>query len=225
VKHLKHTLAIVLSVAVAGLLPWSHAHAQDANLLVKHWTRSTGSDGITRTVEYSERVYRRSSQLWIERVLPADVHSVADHVSAGSDHRHIDASTAARWISRDADGTLHVRLVPPHDGVVVEVSKTDYANIGFDGSWDAAWHLMDPAALKRLVRHAPNGDLVRYDGKSAEQAIKVVWSQRGGHPMSVLSTAGLTQRRTTVQAVAAPHGAPWERLGNLTRKDYSDYLD
>lgn len=223
--RLKRTLAILLSVAAGALLPWSHAQAQDANLLVKHWTRTTGSDGITRTTEYSERVYRRASQLWVERVLPAGAHSVADHAKAGADHRHIDASTAARWISREADGTLRVRLVPPHDGVVVEVTKTDYANIGFDGSWDAAWHLMDPAALKRLERHASNGDLVRYDAKSAEQAIEVVWSQRAGHPISVLSTAGSTQRKTTVQAIAQPKVAPWDQLGKLNRKDYSDYLD
>ena len=222
---LKRMLAILLSVAAGALLPLAQAQAQDANLLVKHWTRTTGSDGITRTTEYAERVYRRASQLWIERVLPAGAHSVADHAKAGADHRHIDASTAARWISRAADGSLNVHLVPPHDSVVVAVAKTDYANIGFDGSWDAAWHLMDPAALKRLERHAPNGDLVRYDAKSAEQAIEVVWSQRGGHPMSVLSTAGLTQRKTTVQSIAPPRVAPWDQLGKLNRKDYSDYLD
>lgn len=214
-----------LVVGAAALLPAASAQAQDADLLVRHWSRSVGADGITRTVEYSERVHRRASTLWVERVLPAGAHSHEAHAKGGAAHRHIDVSTAARWITREANGDVRLRLVPVDDKVLVDVAKTDYENVGFDGSWDAAWHLIDPAALKRLQRRSQVGELARYGAKDKGRQIDVVWNTRGQHPVSVASTSGLTQRRTTVQTIAAPKRAPWDHAQTLNKKDYSDYLD
>ena len=211
--------------AAAVLLPLASAQAQDADLLVRHWTRSVGADGITRTVEFSERVHRRASQIWIARLIPSGAHSRAAHAKGGSDHRHIDVSTAARWITREADGSTRLRLVPVEDKVLVDVAKADFGSVGFDGSWDAAWYLMDPAALKRLKLHGKTGDVARYGAAGKGVRLEVSWNTRGQFPVSIDSVAGLTHRRTTVQVLPAPRQLPWENTHAHNKKDYSDYLD
>ena len=61
----------------------SLAAPPDLNLLVKHHMTELGADGVTRTVSFAERVYRRDGMVWIERVLPPEAHREADHAKGG----------------------------------------------------------------------------------------------------------------------------------------------
>ena len=207
------------------LLACSPVYAQDVELLVKHTAVSFGPDGVKRSHEFSERVSRAKDSLWISRVLPKESHSEHEHAKGGKEHKHIDVTTASRWISRDADGAVQMRLVPNDEKVVVAVSKTDYGNVGFDGSWAAAWSLVDPAALKRMKRVGIAGDLTTYVLAEPSRSVKVVWNAKLQIPVSVESNDKTSRRHTLVQVVSNSAARPWDKLQGFTQKDYSDYLD
>ena len=215
----------IAGLAVAALLAGAAASAQDVELLVKHTAVSNGPDGVTRSTEFSERVSRVRDTLWISRVLPKESHSDHDHAKGGKEHKHIDVTTASRWISRDASGAVQMRLVPNNEKVVVAVSKSDYGNVGFDGSWAAAWSLVDPAALKRMKPVGVAGDLTTYVQTQQGRSVKVVWNSKLQMPVSVESNDKTSRRQTLVQVVSSAPARPWDNLQGFTQKDYSDYLD
>ena len=218
----KSSIAVL---AVAALLASTAACAQDVELLVKHTAVSYGPDGVRRSTEFSERVSRTKDSLWISRVLPKESHSDHDHAKGGKEHKHIDVTTASRWISRDANGAVQMRLVPNAEKVVVAVSKADYGNIGFDGSWAAAWSLVDPAALKRMKPVGVAGDLTTYVQTEQDRSVKIVWNSKLQMPVSVESNDKTSRRQTLVQVVSSSPVRPWDKLQGFTQKDYSDYLD
>ena len=216
----------IASLALLSL-PFGDAWAQDVELLVTHVAVSNGADGVRRSTEFSERVSRTKDSLWISRVLAADAHSDGGHTHAKNDkaHKHIDVTTATRWLTRDATGALSMRLVPNDKKVLVAVSKTDYSNIGFDGSWAAAWSLIDPASLKRMKAGVGAGDLTTYTLVEQDRTVKVIWNARLQIPVSVESADKNTRRETIVKVVKKSSSRPWDKLEGFTRKDYSDYLD
>ena len=209
----------------AALLAGTAACAQDVELLVKHTAVSHGPDGVKRSTEFSERVSRAKDSLWISRVLPKESHSDHEHAKGGKEHKHLDVTTASRWVSRDSSGAVQMRLVPNEEKVVVAVSKTDYGNVGFDGSWAAAWSLVDPAALKRMKPVGVVGDLTTYVQAEQGRSVKVVWNAKLQMPVSVESNDKTSRRQTLVQVVSSSPARPWDKLKGFTQKDYSDYLD
>ena len=215
----------IAGLVVATLLASAAACAQDVELLVKHTAVSYGPDGVKRSTEFSERVSRAKDSLWISRVLPKESHSDHEHAKGGKEHKHLDVTTASRWISRDASGAVQLRLVPNEEKVVVAVSKTDYGNVGFDGSWAAAWSLVDPATLKRMKQVGVAGDLTTYVQAEQGRSVKVVWNSKLQMPVSVESNDKTSRRQTLVQVVSSSPVRPWDKLQGFTQKDYSDYLD
>ena len=215
----------IAGLVVAALQASAAACAQDLELLVKHTAVSYGPDGVKRSTEFSESVSRAKDSLWINRVLPKESHSDHEHAKGGKEHKHLDVTTASRWISRDASGAVQMRLVPNDEKVVVAVSKTDYGNVGFDGSWAAAWSLVDPATLKRMKASATARDLTTYTLNEKGRAVKVVWNSKLQMPVSVESNDKASRRQTLVQVISSAPARPWERLQGFTQKDYSDYLD
>jgi len=220
---LRHTLAAVLAAGIAAAaLP---VLAQDADLLVRHTIVSAGGDGIKRTVEFSERVVRRQDQVWIERVVPAGWHSAHEHAAGDKGHKHLDVAAAARWLQRGKDGKPALQLASAEDKVLVDVAPTDYGNVGFDGSWTAAYHLIDPASLKALKVGSTTGDLTTYVSQEPGRTLKVVWNTRLQYPVLVESTQGASSRKTVVQAQPAAAAPPWNATRGYQKKDFSDYLD
>jgi hypothetical protein len=214
-----------LVVAVASLFALCNAHASDVVLVVKHTVISNGADGIKRTTEFSERITRSSDNLWVSRVLPEGGHSEQEHAKSGKEHKHLAVSTAARWITRDASGAVQMRLVPHDEKLVVNVSKSDYDNVGFDGSWTAAWSLMDPTSLKRMQIGSVAGDLTTYTLTDKARKVKVVWNSKLQVPALVESMDKSSQRKTVVEVLSTKTERPWDRLQGYAQKDYSDYLD
>jgi hypothetical protein len=214
-----------LTLAGVTLLAASWACAQDVELLVKHTAVSSGTDGIKRTTEYAERISRSKDNVWVSRVLPAKGHTDHDHAKDGKAHKHLDVFTASRWISKDAGGNAQISLVPSDQRVLVNISKTDWENVGFDGSWDAAWGLIDPASLKRMKTATVAGDLTTYTLVEKGRSMKVVWNTKLRVPMLVESSDALSRRQTSVQVLQAALSRPWDRLRDFEKKDYSDYLD
>lgn len=200
------------------------AAAQNVDLLVTHTTVAAGADGIKRSTEFSERMVRRDNQVWLERVVPQGWHLAIDPAHADKEHKHLDVAVAARWITHDDAGKLRVRLASREDKVLVDVDKTDFANIDFDGSWLAAYHLIDPAALKRMKTAGIKGDLTTYLSVDKARQLKVVWNDRLKVPVLVESVSGAFSKKTVVE-VRPARALPWQVTQQYARKDYSDYLD
>lgn len=207
------------------LLVFPYAYAQNVDLLVKHFAVSTGPDGIKRSTEFSERLTRTQDSLWISRVLPSGAHSDHDHAKGGEAHKHLDVSTASRWITRTANGDIQFRLVPNDEKVLVTVTRTDYGNVGFEGSWAAAWSLIDPATLKRMKAGRVVGDLTTYTLAEKDCMLKVVWNAKLQVPVLVESSDKSSRRQTVVQVLGIAASRPWDKLQGFTQKDYTDYLD
>jgi len=229
----RHLLQAGLACGLAALAPWASAQGgaqgvgsgPSLDLQVRHTSVSLGADGVKRTAEFSERVHRRPQMVWIERVIPPHAHSDDEHAKGHKAHKHLDVAAAARWITRDERGEPRLRLVSAEDKVVIEIARTDYGNVGFDGAWAAAWHLIDPAVLQQLKAATPVGDTTTYTRQDANGRLTVVWNHKLMVPVSVESSGPQGSRKTVVQTIAAPATPPWTRLDGYGKKDYSDYLD
>jgi hypothetical protein len=225
------------AVAAQGTPP----SGKPLTLRVQHELSSLGSDGVRRDVFFTERVYREGDAVWIERELPkqdhADLadrtgHDEADHAKAGQKapggHKHMDTSTAPRWIERQPSGKLSVRLVSDTMQRTLAVSPAEYGNIGFDGSWATAYHLLDPAALKTMkATGAPRGGVQAYQARRGNEQVTVQWDVAGQFPRLVQSRngSGTVRKVTRVTAVASPPAAPWRRIQGYAQGEYTDLLD
>jgi len=219
---------ILLSCTLGALL-CSPALAQDLALKVEHETVSLSADGVTRTTRFAERLVRRGQQSWIARILPAGAHDQAEHQAGGKGHKHMDIGAAARWVVRQGDGKLQLRLVNTHEKMVVDVAPTDYANVGFDGQWTTASQLLDPEQIRRMQpiqRSAPAG-CRWYEGKSREARVQVLWDEKAGFPRRIESSNPSGSQRSTLVAKqeTMPGSMPWATLKGYVQKEYSDLLD
>ncbi len=198
-------------------------------LRVEHHLASLGADGVQRDARFAERVYRQGERVWIARELPATaVHADPDHDNPHAGHRHAETDTAPRWIERGANGALNVRVISEAQQKTYHVEPAEYGNIGFDGSWATAYHLLDPASLKAMRADGPARNGVQtYRARQSERTVTVDWDVAGQYPRRVESrNADGTQRKLTrVSVLPAPAAAPWTRAQRYTPADYTDLMD
>lgn len=217
--------ALALSLVCTGVAQ----AAPDVSLEVTHKSSVLGADGIQRSTLFTERVVRQGDTVWIERVMPAGAHQDDEHakakVGAAKDHKHADLSAATRWIQRLPDGKLKFRLVAMHDQVVVDIAPAEYATVGFDGAWLAAYHLIDPAVLKTLKagESTPQGQW--FENTKGRNSVRVLWDAKREMPLQVLSTGANGSRSTTIKVLSTAIKNPWNVTKKFAQKDYSDFLD
>lgn len=217
------SIARVAALALIGaaLAPPVHAAGPDVDALVTYETTQRMSNGVTRSERWQERIVRRGDAVWTERMLPPHA---SEPAADGAGHKHFDFETAARWLQRDADGTLRLRYVDRAHRVVVAVPAAEYAAVGFDGRWDGAAHVVPPAAVARM----PGAG----GGWRAEQASgwthRVRWSDAWQLPLRLESRRGDggVVRVVTVAPRAPDTSAPWMAIdARYTQKEYDDFLD
>ncbi|MGH8788144.1 MAG: hypothetical protein ACREYA_24065 [Cupriavidus necator] len=197
-------------------------------LRVQHELSALGADGVRRDIYFTERVYREGGTVWIEREIPHGAHDEAEHAKADKGHKHMDMSAAARWIERQPSGKLSVRLVSDAMRKTFEVSPAEYGNIGFDGSWATAYHLLDPAALKTMSASGPaRGGVQEYRARRGDEQVTVQWDVAGQYPRLVQSrnASGTQKKITRVTAAALPKPAPWNRTQPYAKGEYTDLMD
>lgn len=198
-------------------------------LRVEHHLASLGADGVQRDVRFAERVYRQGGRVWIARELPAAaLHADPDPDSPHAGHKHAETDTAPRWIERGADGALTVRVVSEAQQKAYRVAPAEYGNIGFDGAWATAYHLLDPASLKAMRAEGPvHSGVQTYRARQGERTVTVDWDIAGQYPRRVESrNADGTQRKLTrVSVLPAPAVAPWTRAQRYPSADYTDLMD
>lgn len=226
----------IQSVVVASLVVVATfagaANAADTSALalrVQHELSVIGNDGVKRDVAFSEQVYRSGEAVWIEREIPAAIqHKHHANEKADKGHKHLDTATAARWIARQPDGKLLVRLVSDEKRRTFDVGQGDYGNVGFDGSWPTARHLLDPALLKTMKAEGPVRDGVQlYSARRGDDRLTVQWDVANQYPRLVQSRSidGTQSKTTRVSRMAPPPSAPWERTRKYSQGEYADLLD
>lgn len=201
------------------------APAPDVNLLVDHDITEKTPDGVTRQIHFQERIYRRAGLVWSERVLPKGAHDADEHARGEHGHKHLDLAAAARLVTPDGEQKAKIRLVNLHDKVVINVPPPEYGNVGFDGSWANAVHLLDPQQLRSMQPVA--GKAGAYQTRRGETTVRVDWDAKGEFPRRVESSnaAGTRLKVMRVRETNAPANTPWTALGSYRQKEYSDYLD
>jgi len=216
-------------ILVLGLIAGAAQAASDVTLEVTHQSNALGADGIKRSTVFTERVVRQGDTVWIERVMPPGAHLEDEHakakVGAAKDHKHADLSAATRWIQRLPDGKLRFRLVAMHDKVVVDIAPAEYATVGFDGAWLAAYHLIDPAVLKTLKPGETTSQGQWFENTKGRNSVRVLWDAKREIPLQVVSQGANSNRSTTVKVLSAAAKSPWDVTKKFAQKDYSDFLD
>jgi hypothetical protein len=216
----------ILSLSLAT----ATATAQDLELLVQHRTTVVGMDGITRTTEFTERVVRRSDQVWVERVLPrAAAARQHEHDKGGNSHKHFNAASASRWISRGTDNQPRLTLVDFREKLMIDVDRADYGNVGFDGSWEGAYFVLNPQVLSSMTRRGPAlpDGAQWYERRRPTGSVKVLWDETLKFPREVESVSNDRTETRVMRATRAPDGKqlPWETTRGFERKGYNDLLD
>ncbi|AEK63712.1 Hypothetical Protein CFU_3889 [Collimonas fungivorans Ter331] len=221
--------ALVLLSPLPAVL--AAVNAPEQNLQVQHYSMVLGRDGVKRETTFTERLYRRSDQVWTERLTgaetaagTADAADQRDH----SGHNHPDAGSSPMWVRRLADGSLDARLIERHQRRTVKVDPQYYGNIGFNGNWGSTFYLSDPQSLKNMRAVGPAKDGVQlYESKRGELTVRVSWDVKGQYPRLVESfdAHGMARRQTAVSVIAAPPVLPWKTLAGYAEIDYSDLLD
>ena len=205
------------------------ARAPDLDALVSHETRQVMANGVTRVDRWQERLVRRGETVWAERAMPAgradkhDDETVAEHIG----HRHFNADTSARWLSRNAGGSVTLKLVDREHQAVVAVPRAEFGTVGFDGRFDAAVSVVPASAVRAMKPGAVNADGQWFSDRSGGWSHRVLWSEARQLAMRVESQRddGSVKRVVMVRVVAAPAAVPWAGLQNFAAKRYDDFMD
>lgn len=224
-KQSFRSAAVLLAMSMTGT---AFADTPTA-LLLTHDMQALAADGVYRTEHFQERFIRDDHTVWVARVIPKGAHNTKEHAAGHEEHKHLDVNAASRLITRDAKGNLSLRLVEHEEHQIVDVPKSEFDAVGFDGHWPTAYYLVDPVRLKdfkRLNQSAPAGSQW-YENRNPQSYVRVLWSEQKQYPLQVESGSldGRMKRTLKVEAQAMPNPLPWQVIKGYQKKDYSDFLD
>ena len=231
-------LAGAAFAAVAGSVePLAPATSMpDIDARVSYETRQVMSTGVIRVDTWQEHLVRRGNQVWTERVVPPVAHAghARETVAEHAGHRHFNAETSARWLTRKPDGQVEVRFVDREHRIVVSVPQAEFGTVGFDGRFDGAASLVPLAVVQAMTQTTARQVGRSADGqwlidRSQGWSHKVLWSASKQLAMRVESRRddASVQRRVSVQLlpVTSAKPAPWSQLTDYTPKQYDDFMD
>jgi hypothetical protein len=205
----------------------------EADLRITYEAMSIGSDGVQRSSIYTNRVYRRKGQLWIEREMPAALRQSQDHGhehahGPHAGHAHDEARGAPLSIRRADDGKVGVEVVLAKLRRVISVDLAHHGNVGYGGSFENVYWIVPPTALQGMERvgKAQNG-VQRYRGTAGEQTTVIDWDVANQFARRVERSDAHGPERIVVTAtkLPAPLAQPWKTIEGYDKGDYSDLLD
>jgi hypothetical protein len=205
----------------------------EADLRITYEAMSIGSDGVQRSSIYTNRVYRRKGQLWIEREMPAALRQSQDHGhehahGPHAGHAHDEARGAPLSIRRADDGKVGVEVVLAKLRRVISVDLAHHGNVGYGGSFENVYWIVPPTALQGMERvgKAQNG-VQRYRGTAGEQTTVIDWDVANQFARRVERSDAHGTARIVVTAtkLPAPLAQPWKTIEGYDKGDYSDLLD
>ncbi len=216
----------IASIATAQAAP---PRAPDLDAIVSHETRHVMANGVTRIDIWQERIVRRGETVWIERAVPTTRPSrhgdetAAEHIG----HRHFDADTSARWLSRSTDGSVTLKLVDREYLAVVAVPRAEFGTVGFDGRFDAAASVLPASAVRSMKAGAVADQGQWFSDRSDGWSHRVLWSEARQLAMRVESQRdyGSVKRVVSVRLTPAAAVLPWAGLQGFAAKHYDDFMD
>ncbi|GHD57912.1 hypothetical protein [Jeongeupia chitinilytica] len=205
----------------------------DAAATITYESRVVTAEGVTKQTRFQERWLRSKDKVWSERIVPANALPESahdgDHGGEHDHHHDMNFATAAKYVYLDPKGAVALNFVRPVQKTVIVMGKGDYAQVGFDGSWEAAATLIDRKQLDRmskLSKPAPAG-ANWYEQRQNKQYVRVLWSSAQQLPLTIETGRddGSSWSRISVARQAVPARWPWADIAGYTRKDYMDLLD
>ncbi len=234
---MKLPLSLLACLCLAGT---AHAGA-DLDLKVAYYSRIVTPEGVTREARYEESMLRRARHVWTARILPVGQapHSHDDGSTPGvrkiaarqgAAHKHFNHVVLPRHLSLD-NGQPRLEYVDAHEKQVIAIPPGEYDNVGFDGSWDHAYYLLDPKRLKAMPVTARASTVPGARWREREQDglfERVLWDERREVPLVIESgdKAATFYNRVelTVQGSVTPQ-QPWLKTKGFARREYADFLD
>lgn len=222
--------------ALFGALPLIATAAPAVPLVatVQVESRWITADGVEKSTRFAERLVRSDSHVWTERIKPAGTPSgeAGEHAHAGEAHLHpSDLAGAAKLVGRDKQGKVSLSFVRTDLKTRVDMSPRDYDAVGFDGKWESAWSLIDPALITRLApskRESTVAGARWFEQRANGEYMRVLWSDSLKLALRVESGRDDGSRASRTLVKLEPQAAatqPWTQLSAYTRKDYTDLLD
>ena len=212
--------------------------APDIAAEIRYQSQAITPDGITKSSRHIDHFIRAGEQVWLERQIPAAVRQHPhdhheDHPGQGHhrlDVHDVDLDAAAKYITRLPDGKADLTFVNRPRKLTVHIESENYQTVGFNGDWNTAYNLIDPAHVKKmrplLHRPAPAGR--RWYTESDERSyLNILWDQAKGFPLQIESGQrdGSLKRTVTIHYRPLPKTLPWTQLRDYSAKDYNDLLD
>lgn len=227
-KKLAAFFLVLLVVPGAGAAQASRAYTLAA--LLTHEFEEVTVEGVTKYSRYQERFYRQGSNVWTERVFPNN-RPAAVHKPSGHQH-DVDLATASRHITRTINGKAKIAFVSVPDKVIINVSAEDYPTVGFNGSWDSAYHIVKPQFLRTMTRSkipSPVSGAVWYEKDVGKETTRILWSSSLALPLVIESRSkqGYYYTKVSVKLIIPPARGrmPWELQKQLTHVDFADMGD
>jgi hypothetical protein len=202
----------------------STASAPCVVAIASHVQRTVSPDGTTRTASFRERIYRCGGSVWTERLKAPEYFHAAEPPPG---ELAFPAPELARFVTRTRDGGATLLLVSLGRRRVIEVAPEDFARAGFDGTWDAAAHVISKVDL--VPSAAPSGD--RGEGcrwletTGARRRAHALFCDEIDLPLEIHFDEGPdgTMEDVSVQVLPlAPDDVPWRGVGDLHWSPSSD---
>ncbi|WP_226858603.1 hypothetical protein [Diaphorobacter aerolatus] len=205
----------------------------ELDLRITYEAASTGNDGVRRSSIYSNRVYRRTGQVWIERVFPEALRESLEHGhepahGPHAGHAHDDARAAPLSVKRGDDGKVQVEVVLAKLRRVISVDEAHHGNVGWGGSFENAYWMVPPASLRKMERvGSARGGVQRYRSVVGEHTTLIDWdvANQFARRIERSDAHGLERIVVTAAKLPLPLAEPWKATQGFERGDYSDLLD
>lgn len=202
--------------------------------LIKHESHEVRNDGLSTDSRYQERMYRCGTRVWIERVLPPSAAATTmgqtnGHGHEGHGREELPALTSLPLVvSRGHDGNVAVELVWAAKQLRVLVQRSEFETVGFSGNFEQSALIVDQATLSGLLKGATADGAVSYAGKRGNSSLRIWWSPKWQLPIKIEVRApnGMLVQRTSLDLRPINESeAPWTKITNWPRKEYTDFLD
>ncbi|MBJ7312521.1 hypothetical protein H7U20_20290 [Rugamonas sp. CCM 8940] len=217
--------------ALAALLVLNNAQAlasspdPDLDLQIHYYSKALTPDGVTRESRYEETMLRRAGHVWVARVLPPNAQPAKGH-----GHKEFNHAMLPRHVALE-NSKLRLTYVDAHEKQVIAIPPSEYDNVSFDGSWENAYHLIDPRLVLAmpLSRQASAVPGARWRERVKNgQFHRVLWDEQKQIALVIESgdQAATFYRRVEVKAQGGlTRALPWRNLASYGQKEYADFLD
>lgn len=239
--------ALFVSIAASAATP----AAPDLDLSIQYYSKVMTPEGVLRESRYEEKMLRRPSHVWVERVLPPaalahqDGHAENDRQAgraadkavkkvalkaAAHEHKHFNYAVLPRHVILD-NNKARIEFIDALEKQVVTIPPAEFENVNFDGSWVNAFYLLDPEQLQALPLSTKLSTVKGARWRERENHgvyQRVLWDEQKQIPLIVESgdRAGSFYRRIEVKPLAGlSKDLPWLKVKGFAQKEYSDFLD